>query len=57
MVLTVCFSLSKQNVLQHIYLNDPEDLSRLNHEKTDGYQYAKYKAESGDAESQVSLSL
>ncbi|XP_074523997.1 protein sel-1 homolog 3 [Halichoeres trimaculatus] len=47
----------KQNVLHHVYLNNPEDLNRLNHEKNDGYHYAKFKAESGDAESQRNLAV
>ncbi|XP_030583534.1 protein sel-1 homolog 3 [Archocentrus centrarchus] len=41
-----------QYAIEHIYLNNEEDLSRLTHETSDDFQYLKFKAERGDIESQ-----
>ncbi|XP_034561447.1 protein sel-1 homolog 3 [Notolabrus celidotus] len=48
---------SKQNVIHYVYLSNPEDLNRLNHKKNDGFQYEKFRAESGDADSQRNLAV
>ncbi|XP_060885719.1 protein sel-1 homolog 3 [Labrus mixtus] len=46
---------NKQHIIEHIYLDNPEDLNQHNHEKTDVFQYVKFLAESGDAEAQRQL--
>ncbi|CAJ1059924.1 protein sel-1 homolog 3 [Xyrichtys novacula] len=48
---------SKQSVIQHIYLNNPDDLNQLSHQKNDGFQYEKFKAESGDVQAQRNLAV
>lgn len=43
----------KQYQPEHIYLSNKEDLNNMIHETSDAFHFLKYKAESGDTESQV----
>lgn len=49
-------SFPKQYTPEHIYLNNQEELNSLTHKKRDVFQYLRYQAQRGDAESQVCLS-
>ncbi|XP_029906417.1 protein sel-1 homolog 3 [Myripristis murdjan] len=40
---------------EHIYLSNKEDLNNMIHETSDAFYFLKYKAESGDTESQKNL--
>ncbi|KAM7011912.1 protein sel-1 homolog 3 [Tautogolabrus adspersus] len=46
---------NKQHIIEHIYLDNPEDLNQHNHEKTDGFHYVKFQAASGDVGAQRQL--
>uniref|UniRef100_UPI0037E8532C protein sel-1 homolog 3 isoform X2 n=1 Tax=Semicossyphus pulcher TaxID=241346 RepID=UPI0037E8532C len=45
----------QQHVVEHIYLSNPEDLSRFSQETDDVFQYLTFQAERGDVESQRHL--
>ncbi|XP_041648116.1 protein sel-1 homolog 3-like [Cheilinus undulatus] len=48
---------NKQHAMEHIYLNNKEDLDRHNQDKTDIFEYIKFQAERGDAGSQRQLAV
>ncbi|CAB1439267.1 unnamed protein product [Pleuronectes platessa] len=45
----------KQYILEHIYLSNQEDLDSLTHEESDFFQFLKFEAKRGHAESQGHL--
>ncbi|XP_042368105.1 protein sel-1 homolog 3 [Plectropomus leopardus] len=47
--------VNEHHTLEHIYLSNQEDLKSLKHDRSDVFHYLKYKAKSGDLESQKRL--